>query len=82
MAAERVLGGDLAHDVAHELVGFVLDGVEASTRLVLLGDAAVGSGPRPRLELLGLKRGPRAGEVAGAVLMGEPAPKRNLLSPT
>lgn len=82
MAAEWVLGGDFTHDVAHELVGFVLNRMEASTRLILLGDTAVGSGPSPRLELLGLKRGPRPSEVARAVLMGEPAPKRDLLSAT
>ena len=82
MAAERVLGGDLSHDVAHKLVRFVLDRMEASTRLILLRDAAVGSGPSPRLELLRLKRGPRPCEVARAVLMGEPAPERNLLSAT
>lgn len=56
--------------------------MEASARLVLLRDAAVGSGPSPGLELLRLKRGPRPSEVARAVLVGEPAPKRNLLSPT
>lgn len=63
-ATQRILGGDLAHDVAHELVGLMLDRVKASARLVLLWNADVGRGPSPRLELFRLKRGPRTSEVA------------------
>ena len=69
MAAEWILGRDFAHDIAHELVGFVLDRVEAPTRLVLLRYAAVGGGTGPRLELFRLERCAGTSEVARAVLM-------------
>ena len=69
LASEWILGRDFAHDIAHELVGFVLDRMEAPTRLVLLRYAAVGGGTGPRLELFGLKRCAGTSEVARAVLM-------------